>query len=147
MIKSDKWIKSKCLVPTFVATRLEDKTPFSLTLSAPRTYEEVHYYTHKTSEQLELEIAYGKSDDKGQVMTKLGRLPIRYRELTAEEKTAFKPMISPFEPNQVRRRETWTLYGDRGEVVADVSGDPIIEKVISYGVSSFGYDVQLADEF
>lgn len=36
-------------------------------------------------------------------------------------------MISPFEPNQVRYREA--------------------EKIISYGTSSYGYDVRCADEF
>lgn len=40
----------------------------------------------------------------------------------------FTPMITPFEPNNIRFNETK-------------------EKILSYGTSSFGYDVTLSDEF
>ena len=49
------------------------------------------------------------------------------RPLTAEEVLAFKPMIEPFEPSQVRQLEG--------------------NKVISYGLSSYGYDIRASDEF
>lgn len=51
-----------------------------------------------------------------------------------------KRMIEPFEPNQVRYRIT-----DLG-----VNGGPDMakkEKIISYGTSSYGYDIRCADEF
>lgn len=47
---------------------------------------------------------------------------------TPEMLNEWRPMIEPFEPGQVR---------------ADDNGD----KVISYGTSSYGYDVRCADEF
>lgn len=43
----------------------------------------------------------------------------------------FKPMIEPYERGQVRMREN-----PKG-----------LEKIISYGTSSYGYDVRCADEF
>jgi len=53
--------------------------------------------------------------------------------LSDAEKAAFKPMISPYLPFLVRERTG-------GE------GSPET-KAISYGVSSYGYDVRLAEEF
>lgn len=48
-----------------------------------------------------------------------------------------RPMIEPFEPQQVR---TMNVGGQEfGEIEQ--------ERIISYGVSSYGYDVRCADEF
>ncbi len=78
------------------------------------------------------------------------------------------PMISPFEPQQVRELErngTSEEYNriksckdicDVKEVISKnctgIRYDPILElqvreKIVSYGTSSFGYDVRLANEF
>lgn len=51
----------------------------------------------------------------------------------------FKPMIAPFIDTQVREVE----YKQLG----DSDGERTIKKIISKGVSSFGYDVTLGDEF
>lgn len=48
-------------------------------------------------------------------------------------------MIEPFEPALVREREKRNAFG-----VLDGSG---VEKVVSYGLSSYGYDIRCADEF
>ena len=57
----------------------------------------------------------------------------------AELCTGEAPMISPFCPAQIRTRHS--PHPDPRE------HDPIEERVISYGLSSFGYDIRCADEF
>ena len=55
----------------------------------------------------------------------------------------FKPMIEPYERGQVRMRENPKLVMDTG-----IEGyGTRQEKIISYGTSSYGYDVRCADEF
>ncbi len=52
---------------------------------------------------------------------------------------AARGMIEPFEPGQVRRRDS---------TLAELSaGAPSSHKVISYGTSSYGYDMRVADEW
>lgn len=46
-------------------------------------------------------------------------------------------MIAPFEPGQMREREIETLSKDAQK----------FEKIVSYGTSSYGYDVRCSDEF
>lgn len=52
---------------------------------------------------------------------------IAYKEFNSAEITAFKPMITPYSENQVREENG--------------------KKILSWGSSSYGYDVRLADEF
>lgn len=60
-------------------------------------------------------------------------------ELTLEQINAFKPMIDPFCPQQVR--EVNDKYpSSTGE-------DDHPRKIVSYGLSSMGYDVKLARDF
>lgn len=61
------------------------------------------------------------------------------RELTAEETANWKPMIEPFEPGQVRSRQVKDIGMEDGERRE--------EKLISYGTSSYGYDVRVGREF
>lgn len=65
------------------------------------------------------------------------------RMLTNEEKAEFKPMISPFEPEQKREREVVMQLGQ----FEATFNPPIKEKIISYGLSSYGYDVRCAEDF
>lgn len=61
-----------------------------------------------------------------------------------------QPMIEPFVPHQVKTRQV-----NRGCAPADYPNAPHIqhlpewteEKIISYGLSSYGYDVRLASDF
>jgi dCTP deaminase len=88
-----------------------------------------------------------------------------YRELTVREKANFNPMISPFVDGQVRerwirpneeQRRKWQASFD-GSVDFDIKekwrstdlslGLEIAEKIVSYGLSSFGYDIRCSDEF
>lgn len=47
-----------------------------------------------------------------------------------------RPLLSPFEPELIRQIDLGSL---------DCSGNPAIAKAISYGTSSYGYDLRLAD--
>lgn len=62
----------------------------------------------------------------------------------------FKPMIEPFERDQVRNR-TLAAPGADGMLLGanklSTPTGPAQEKIISYGTSSYGYDVRCADEF
>lgn len=60
------------------------------------------------------------------------------REISLQElglSSKRKPMIEPFEPNQVRFRRK------------DDPNETLQHKVISYGTSSYGYDVRCSNEF
>ncbi len=67
-------------------------------------------------------------------------------ELTASEQAGYcvkyPRMITPFEPDQVRERYT-EVEPPNGAVMQNFKK----EKIVSYGTSSYGYDVRCADEF
>ena len=67
------------------------------------------------------------------------------RMLNPEEIAAFRPMISPFSPTQVRTKEVEIPWAERSEVFVD--GGKRTEKIISWGTSSYGYDVRCAEDF
>lgn len=60
------------------------------------------------------------------------------RQLTEEERAAWTGMITPFSPDLIRRVETRDIRG--GELVVDE------RKIISRGLTSYGYDVALSDK-
>lgn len=62
------------------------------------------------------------------------------RFVTDADLADWKPMIAPYCGNQVRNKK-----GKDIEVWDGIA--PTHERVISYGVSSYGYDVRVADEF
>lgn len=67
------------------------------------------------------------------------------KPLTGEIKSAWKPMISPFEPESVRQIAT------DDSVIENMSrGDGIkyggVRKVLSFGSTSYGYDVRLQEK-
>jgi dCTP deaminase len=66
--------------------------------------------------------------------------PLELKELTPEQQRGYVPprMITPFEPGQVKTRMV-APYGP--------NGDKYEEKIISYGLSSYGYDVRLGSKF
>ena len=57
----------------------------------------------------------------------------------------FKPMIEPYERGQVRMRENPNPVMDTG--VDCYSNPKGLEKIVSYGTSSYGYDVRCSREF
>lgn len=141
-LKSDRWIKEKCTMPQFM---VQDKGKWHTSYLSPEVLCDMHSR----------------------------RIIDSVRHLTAEEQAAWVPMISPFTPGQVRQRERAITPAERAAAVAgnnagtcsaadlmavlpgntvsvrhdQVTGLQALEKIISYGTSSFGYDVTLADEF
>lgn len=119
-ILSDIEIEELCTIPKFAVTSMVPSRP------SPRhdVYmlpQEVITYEHLSEETLKMAIRNNQHSDVGVKS---------YRELTDEEKNTFadKAMLSPFVAHQVR---------------VDENGN----KLISYGLSSFGYDLRIADEF
>jgi dCTP deaminase len=72
-----------------------------------------------------------------------------WRALTDEEKAAFKPMIEPFVDHQVK--EELHMYerpmnnGLGGIALIPIPGTH--KKVVSYGLSSYGYDLRIGNKF
>ena len=78
---------------------------------------------------------------------------------TDEQKAQFKPMIEPFEAGQVKVKHryihpdlpTWKadleLATQQRGCGPDVDGDTVLEKIVSYGTSSYGYDLRCSNKF
>lgn len=75
-------------------------------------------------------------DDIEQMRFSAKMLGAELREPTPEELAEWKPMIEPYVDHQVREEEH-RITADEG----------YLEKKISYGVSSYGYDVRCGREF
>jgi dCTP deaminase len=135
-IKSDAWIKRMCQAPDAI----------------------IHTGDNRF---------FASRNDDGQWVTRDGGIPVEHYSgtmvpLTEEEKRAWLQMngvlIEPFVPGQVRHRPrlatddeqtAYLHYGSRmrGEVVHLKGRMHLQEKIVSYGLSSYGYDVRCADEF
>lgn len=120
MIKSDKWITRKSAKPTHVA--LVDGR-------------HVFMHWHVDREEIESLMEF----DKG-VSKELGRGMFRVRQVTDVDLAQWQPMIEPFAAQQVRMVRGPDAPGYDGMV-------PTQQKIISYGLSSYGYDVRMADEY
>lgn len=158
-IKSDRWIRQQCTPPTFVVTEMvTPPASHPMLAMTPVAKDRFVYYSE--------EVIKKRIRDRWASPTM-----IDYRRLTQEEINAFQPMISPFEPNQVKmewrptnEQETawvrlhdvgvtfstpddWRQTGKDNESVVSAAAFEVGKKIVSYGTSSFGYDVRLADEF
>lgn len=134
-IKSDRWIRRQSMLPTFMVTEQYIETNFTgeLTLKVGKK----EYATHASEDEIKACLV----DVSKTTFTPVVGI-IDYRPLTDEEKASFKPMIEPFEPGQVRSRKVEDVQSStRGHVVYEE------QKVVSWGTSSYGYDVRCADEF
>lgn len=123
MILNDKEIRQQCLVPT-----------------------------HCIMGALGRRYLYARVGDTVYSLDEGGRVPMEIddplslKELTPEQQRGYvgPRMIEPFEPEQVKVRTTIcrdTTYG-QDNIVGSIE-----EKIISYGTSSFGYDVRLGTKF
>lgn len=152
-IKSDKWIRRQCTPPSFMKKVV---VPHAIMASC-----DVHLKpymewapTHQTDDEILDEIR--TFWDNPEVGTK------DFRPLTKEEIKAFEPMISPFEPNLVRKHLIKQAHHHEGTfgLMAQPKDSRIIdadlypesnayktEKVVSYGTSSYGYDIRCAPSF
>lgn len=76
-----------------------------------------------------------------EILSSLGAsIGVRIRAFEERDLEHWKPMIEPFVSRQVRKGKGPLVDGFDGPV-------PTHSDVISFGVSSYGYDVRVADEF
>lgn len=68
------------------------------------------------------------------------RSPSYQMSISDEERHAFKPMISPFSPELIRKVRDGKSY------LGGVPNGGVTRKIISYGTSSYGYDARLSDD-
>ncbi|MNU58025.1 Deoxycytidine triphosphate deaminase [compost metagenome] len=130
-IRPDKWIRRKSTPPTHsIAARAGSSDIASLAWEG---------ITH-TKDQLE------------DLCNRFWAAPLKADHPLVRD---FKPMIEPFEYGQVRRmgqeglQKLDDLCDDMGDLEAAVfqAKNPNIDKVISYGTSSYGYDVRCGNKF
>jgi dCTP deaminase len=117
-IKSDRWITAQCTQPNYMVYSCKKWAPAYL-----------------TPEQVE------RATQTRRQFPNLA-MDRHIRPITEEELATWQPMISPFMDKQVRNVDVESF---------DTSGKSLGEatqrRIVSYGVSSFGYDVALANEF
>lgn len=117
-IKSDKWIRAQCEQPTHIVKLATGGTEYA---SEPFTNTQAFLQQHNDTLN-ELLISNRKSPSNSEVVEFT-----EIRPLTLKEQTLWKPMIEPFVNGSVREENG--------------------KKILSYGLSSFGYDVRLANQF
>lgn len=119
-IKSDRWI-----------TRKSSKPSFTTLINGERVF--LHHHADREHIEHLRQLDEHSYLDIGRGLRHLSRV-------TEEDLKDWQPMIEPFVTRQVRKGE--------GPLVAGYDGAVATHKdVISFGVSSYGYDVRVADEF
>ncbi|MNU19505.1 Deoxycytidine triphosphate deaminase [compost metagenome] len=156
-IKADKWIRQQCVKPKYV--RIINGR--AMGLREPHNYED----------HVSIQHAKRNAPERALSKTEIEMIVSRgfVLEYTEDVQAVYPwlPMIEPFEPNQVRERERSATTAEEAFAVRmrftreeamkhfkaqDVRTDPLIgmqirENIISYGTSSYGYDIRCADEF
>lgn len=118
-ILADSQIHELCKVPNFViTTNIPVHSEFKNNILQTNT---VDSFSYLTEDQI-------KEQTKNNTLVTNPHGIVGYRELNEEEITEFKPMVSPFINGQIR---------------VDEQGN----KIISYGLSSAGYDVRLTNDY
>jgi len=134
MIKSDRWIYTKSVRPSHFLT------------------------TAPGSARVEGFGWEGVTHTKEQLRSMVNRYIASKIDDHDFAKLDFKPMIEPFVPSQIRRREDHPLSeSDKFDYYNGLLDARVIEKedgpyregerLISFGTSSYGYDVRLSNEF
>lgn len=128
-ILSDRQIRALCVAPTTYFDRAGYDKELADTLASPLNPEPlIHHATFGAMQ----EAAADKARE---------RMARHTRPTTNEERAAFRPMITPYVDESVRSV-------DLGTKVVESFVVPIPpRKVLSFGTSSFGYDVRLAEAF
>jgi dCTP deaminase len=127
-IKSDNWIRRMCTVPDIHAVYELDGVPFR---KVP-LLRHGKYLINRDTGSLVDSASGGFSG------------PDRFEELTAEEKAKYLPMISPFEAGQVK---TKIALGELQHFGLHAHTPIYDEKIVSYGTSSYGYDLRCSNKF
>lgn len=124
-ILADKQIAKLCELPKYVIVRTITVNKEYIEDDGQITYKLEPVVTYENTSMCMADINLLAS-------TKLGSTITDVRELTLEEILTCKPMIYPFTDKQVK---------------VNIAEDGTEEKIISYGCSSYGYDITLAPEF
>lgn len=137
MILNDKEIKELCIMPTFVVSRWIKKDPSHVDAVFDVFVEPelVDSFTHQTEEELLKEVA-----ESNHVIKRGTKC---FRKLTPEELSNFNPMIENFIGKQVKTRK----IPNRNQDSSFHYLEPEDQRIVSYGLSSFGYDFRVANEF
>lgn len=135
-ILSDKQIRQLCSPPTFIVKEL---------VEAKRDDNGMHdVYILPTEKEYPTWASEGELCAKPRSYGRQFSGIVGWRVPTAEDlHRHFKLMIEPFVPQQVRSRAVCVHNATDG-IENDRYED---QKIISYGLTSFGYDVRCADEF
>jgi len=131
-IMSDRWIRNQCITPTHKV-----KSPTGGIEYLGHKISDVEKHQISVQEMLSAggdasffneEVAVPPTGQLSDVSMTAAEMGIDvYTKLTEEELANWKPMIEPFVPGQVREENG--------------------KKILSYGTSSFGYDVRLQPKF
>lgn len=134
-IKNDRWIREQCMAPQFVINRYipQAPNPHCDMYLKPVVQKE---FSWQTEEAIEREISRDRFSDAGVK---------NYRRFDPSIDN-WQPMIEPFVSGQVRVANVRSLsFPDEPDVIVDVNIKR--QKIVSYGTSSFGYDVRLGRKF
>lgn len=163
MIKSDRWIKRKCTPPRSVVTeRIWELAPGRPVTPESLGWRENIRFSHQPVDELEKSLPAHIED-----LSPNYEGIVSVRAVRGEDLEHWKPMISPFVSQQVReverngtademnflRANGAQALADKVHTTADrLRVDPMLglqirQKIVSYGLSSYGYDVRIADEF
>ena len=118
-IKSDKWIQRQCTPPDGLWGMGYSKLPINKIGD--------NWYIRENGIPLVMRDGSRVEDNE------------EFTPISDEQKAQFKPMIEPFEPNQIKY-QTDQFPSSTGE-------DDTPRRIVSYGTSSYGYDVRLATKF
>lgn len=131
-ILSDVEITSLCVMPT----KILDEDKYWIEKGKPYFEPDIYYPDPRDA------IAVGERREEA-IRQKC------MRDLTDEEKAAFKPMIEPFHPNLIREVTDYTEQTADMELKGYVQKVPVrvpfTHRIISKGLSSFGYDITLSE--
>lgn len=122
-IKSDLWLRAQSETPTHVMHKFDGTKEYA---SSPFTPYQLQMQHHQQ--------VYNELLVSNKLITEQNHLPYPIHEMsviepiTEKELVSWKPMIEPFH---------------FGSVKVDEKG----EKIISYGTSSYGYDVRIGNKF
>jgi dCTP deaminase len=135
-ILSDRQIRELCIPPTFIVSE-QLRVPHARNAAGGPLFQIREVFSWKTQDELDQIVRRWRATrpDNYEGI-------VAYRNLTDKQKAEFKPMISPFSPVQVRTREVWSVQDStHGRDVYNT------EKIVSWGLTSFGYDVRCGREF
>jgi len=131
-IKSDLWLRAQSERPTHVVEKYDGSIEYAIRGMFTPMQQQIQHHQDVYNELLMTNEQIGNVGHR--------QLPVMetnlIRPITEKELNAWKPMIEPFHFGSVNKKTTQFAPGASGT-----------EKIISYGTSSFGYDLRIGNEF